>query len=82
MRRHNDLDIWLLACYNAASSRLCYCLLFDKVGKMWNLKPNKAFLKKMQLYLECFISPCMVMKSGKHKKECLRNNGTALYTYL
>ena len=46
MRLHNDLDVWLLACFNAVSSRLCYCLLLDKVGKMWNLKPNKAFLKK------------------------------------
>ena len=106
--------LWMAPCYIAASSRLCYCLLLDKVGKMWNLKPSKAFLKKMQLYLESFISPCMdygrhgeiqgrslvffkahcpcilpcltqsmVLKRGKQRKsrikECLRNNGTALF---
>ena len=34
--------LWMAPCYNAASSRLCYCLLLDKVGKIWNLKPSKA----------------------------------------
>ena len=65
MRLYNDLDVWIFACYDAASSRLCYCLLLDKLSKMWDLKPSKAFLKKMQLYLESFISPCTVLKSGK-----------------